>query len=277
MIIKGLIVQNSAILDNKAATISNVEKLLEPYTGKNYDFITFPEVWSSGWCCENFHKTAEDLENSETLSFLKGVANDFCTTIFGGSFIRKVTNNDYRNTCPIINKNGKVIALYDKMHLFSHIGSEENKYITPGNSLLIVNTGKIKIGLSICYDIRYPEIYRAYSKQGVEVFINSAAWARTKLDHWLVMHRARAIENQCIMVVADQCGKIKGSEYNLGHSLVIDGWGNIIAELNEEEGCLEFELDIDKLRNLRKDFPLLHDRRDYEFSTFDLKEIKLDE
>ena len=273
--IKGLLVQNNAIIGNRQATFKNVEKLLEQYEGRSYDFITFPEVWSGGWCCENFKSDAESLGHSETIDFLKNVALEFKTTVFGGSFVRKVSDSDFRNTCPVIDRNGRLAVCYDKMHLFSHKGSEENRYITAGSGLVVVDTGCVKIGLSICYDIRYPEIYREYSKHGVEVFINSAAWGSKKLEHWLIMHRTRAIENQCYMVAADQCGKIKGSEYNLGHSLVADGWGDVIYTLGEEEGCLEFELDIEKLRKLREDFPLLKDRRDKDFSSFKLKEIKL--
>ena len=273
--IKGLIVQNSAIIGNKQATIDNVSRLLAPFEGKRFDFITFPEVWACGWCCETFKQNAETLENSETLDFLKQIALDFQATVFGGSFIRKVSENNYRNTCPVIDKYGNLRALYDKMHLFLQKGSEENKYVTPGNILMLVDTGWAKIGLSVCYDIRYPEIYREYSKHGAEIFINSAAWNRNKLEHWLIMHRARAIENQCYMVVADQCGKIKENEYNLGHSLVADAWGDVEYTLLEEEGCLEVELDLDRLKKLREDFPLLKDRRDQNFETFNVKEIKL--
>ena len=89
------------------------------------------------------------------------------------------------------------------------------------------------------------------------------------------MHRARAIENQCYMVAADQCGKIKDGECNLGYSLVSDGWGDVLYVLGKEEGCIEFELDIEGLRKLREDFPLLNDRRDKDFPSFELKEIKL--
>ena len=178
--IKGLIVQNNAIIGNKRATFNNVEKLLSHYCGKKYDFITFPEVWSTGWCCSHFKESAETVEYSETIEFLRNVAVDFESVVFGGSFIRKISEDEYRNTCPVINRNGKISALYDKIHLFSHKGSEENKYITPGDTLILIDTGRFKTGLSICYDIRFPEIYREYSRHGAEIFINSAAWNRNK-------------------------------------------------------------------------------------------------
>lgn len=269
-----LTVQNNAIISNKTANFNNIEKLLAPYQGKQIDIINFAEVWATGWCCKNFQNDAESVENSPIIDFLKSVSEEFDALVFGGSFIRKTKNNEYKNSCPIVNR-GKLAAIYDKMHLYSHKGSEEDKFITNGDNLLIVDTGNTKIGTSICYDIRYPEIYREYSKNGVEILIHASAWSKTKPDHWEIMHRARAMENQCFMIVADQCGKIDKNNCNLGHSLVADAWGNIENELGEEEACMHTIINIDKLRDLRKNFPLLNDRRDQNFKTFKIKEIKL--
>lgn len=276
MKLKVLIVQNSAIIGNKQATFSNVEELLEKYSDKNPDLIVFPEVWSIGWKCDLFRDEAENLEESETVAFLKNVAQNFKSTVIGGSFIRK-DNDTYKNTCPVISKDGKLLALYDKMHLFSHKGSEENKYVTVGDELKILNIKGVKIGLSICYDIRFPELFRAYSKAGVKVFVNMAAWSSKKLEHWDIMHRARAIENQCFMITADQTGKISTNEYNLGHSMIINPWGDIISLLNSEEDCLFEEIDVAEVDRLRIDFPLISDRRDFDFQTFKYKEIFINE
>ena len=89
------------------------------------------------------------------------------------------------------------------------------------------------------------------------------------------MHKSRAIENQCYMIVANQTGKISSTEYNLGHSMVINPWGEIIAELHEEEGCLEINIDTNTVKELRKNFPLLNDRRDKDFNNFNCKEIEI--
>lgn len=274
MKLRFLVVQNNAIIGNKDATFANVYNMLEKYTGKHIDFIVLPEVWPIGWYCQNFKSEAETIENSSTINFLKDVAQTYKTTVIGGTFIQKL-GNVYKNTCPVISPKGKLLTTYDKMHLFSHKGSEENKYITTGDELKILNTGYTKIGLSVCYDIRFPELYREYSKAGVEVFVNMAAWSNKKLDHWNIMHRARAIENQCFMIVADQTGKIKNDEYNLGHSMVINPWGDIVEMLNEEEDCFLYEIDLNEVKNLRKNFPLISDRRDTNFKSFNYKEIKI--
>ena len=151
MRLKVLVIQNNAILNNKNATLENISKLLEQYENKNFDIIVFPEVFSVGWNCKNFIKESETLENSETIDFLKNIALEFKSVVFGGSFIQKMQNGTFRNTCPIISKQGKLITTYDKMHLFSHKGSEENKYITFGDTLKIIDIGSAKIGISICF------------------------------------------------------------------------------------------------------------------------------
>ena len=276
MKLKVLVIQNSAIIGNKDATISNAERLLDKYKDRKPDLIIFPEVWSVGWYCKNFKKEAETLENSKTIEFLKECAINHNCIIIGGSFIRKI-NNEYKNSCPIINRKGELSTIYDKMHLFSHTGSEENKYVTTGEELKLIDIGITKIGISVCYDIRFPEIYRAYSKAGAEVLINVAAWSNKKLEHWEIMHKARAIENQCFMIAADQTGKITEDEYNLGHSMVINPWGEVINSLKQEEDCLYTEIEIDEVKKLRKSFPLISDRRDYGIEYFKCKEIKINE
>ena len=274
MKIKVLLVQNSAIIGNKKATFDNLQTILEPYRGKRIDFIILPEVWSIGWYCQNFAKEAEILESSPSIDVLKDIAITYKTNVIGGSIILK-KDNKYTNTSPVISRKGKIVTTYDKMHLFSHKGSEENKYITTGSELKILNYNGLKIGLTICYDIRFPEIYREYSKHGVQIFVNMAAWSNKKPAHWEIMHRARAIENQCYMLTVDQTGKITDKEYNLGNSMIINPWGDIEASLQSQEDCLLYEVDTDKVEELRENFPLISDRRDTGFKTFNYKEINL--
>lgn len=274
MLLKTLVVQNSAIIGNKNATFRNVDMLLQKYSELKPDIIVFPEVWSNGWVCSDFVNSSEYIDDSETIAFLRNVALDFRALVVGGSFIQKV-DVGFKNTCPIISSNGKLVTTYDKMHLFSHKGSEENKYIQAGSKLKIVNYRGVKIGLSICYDIRFPELYRRYSSLGVDILINMAAWSSTKPEHWNVMHRARAIENQSFMIVANQTGKIKNNDYNLGYSMVINPWGDVISTLESEEGCLYTEINTDEVSKLRQDFPLLYDRRDSAFTSFDFEEITI--
>ena len=277
MKLKILVVQNNAIIGNKQATLNNVEQLMSKYNNQHFDIIVLPEVFAIGWYCKNFSKEAETLDDSETINFLKNIAQEYKSLVVGGTFIQKTKDGMLKNTCPVISSKGQLVTTYDKMHLFSHKGSEENKFISKGNQLKILDFCKTKIGLSICYDIRFPELYRTYSKAGVEIFINTAAWSISKPEHWDIMHKARAIENQCFMIVADQTGKITGNEYNLGHSMIINPWGTVLSELQSEEECIYYEIDTDEVKKLREKFPLIKDRRDMEFTAFKYKEIKVNE
>ena len=277
MELKVLVIQNNAINGNKKATLNNINKLLLPYSGQTFDLIVLPEVFSIGWNCSIFHKEAETIENSETISFLKDIARDYKSLVIGGSTILKRSVAHYTNTCATISQKGEIISLYDKMHLFSHKGSEENSYVKTGNELKLLNYKGTKIGVSICYDIRFPELYRCYSKNGAEILVNVAAWSKSKPEHWDIMHKARAIENQCYMIVSNQTGKINKDEINLGHSMVINPWGSVIKELQEEEGTLSITIDTDEVKKLRENFPLLKDRRDSMLDNFSCKEILIND
>lgn len=277
MDLRVLLIQNNAIVGNKEATLNNIDTLLTKYAGESFDLIVLPEVFAIGWQCKDFQAQAEQLEKSETIEFLKNIALTFKSIVIGGSIIIKSDNGEYLNTCPVISKEGKLVTTYDKIHLFSHIDAEENKYIKSGNELKILDLGFTKIGLSICYDIRFPEIYRAYSRNGVEIFINVAAWSKTKPEHWDIMHKARAIENQCFMIVANQTGKITNNGHNLGHSMVLDPWGSTIIELKEEESCAKCIINTEQLKELRKTFPLLKDRKDTGNNCFKIKEININD
>lgn len=190
------------------------------------------------------------------------------------------------NTCPVINRKGELVATYDKMHLFSYYGCEEGSYVEKGQNPVMVyfcpdsreiasgdnyNGSKvgraylpdgIKIGLSICYDIRFPEIYRAYRKAGADLLINMAAWPMSRAIHWEVLTKARAIENQCFMVALTQSGLIEGNEWNLGHSMIIDCKGEIISEIKEGEGAMFAEIKFNEMYKFREKCTVLLDIHD---------------
>ncbi len=264
--IKILIIQNNAILADKKANFDKVTKLLEPYHKSTPDLIILPELWNVGWYCKYYPKVAENIENSETISFLKKIAKDFKSNILGGSFVRKHSNEELRNTCPVIDRNGELIAHYDKMHLYTHLGADEGKYATVGTTPVLVTTDIGKIGLTICYDIRFPELFRKYTLSGADIIVNMAAWPKTRKNHWVTLQKARAIENQTFMIAVSQTGLIKDEEYNLGHSMLIDPYGEIINSLQEEEAVLECEIDLREQISLRAKIPTLLDiQNNYNF------------
>ena len=198
--IKLAALQTEAVIGNRKENYNRVAELLKQLPD-DVDILVLPELWAIGWACDEFIKNAEDMgvNKSETIEFLSSVAQKYNVNILGGSFVRK-KGGKYYNTCPVINRKGELIATYDKNHLFSYYDDCENKYITEGENSVIVNIEGVKIGLSICYDIRFPEIYRAYRKAGADILVNMAAWPLSRKIHWDSLTCARAVENQTYMV-----------------------------------------------------------------------------
>jgi len=248
---------------------SNYKKVTQLATEiKQTDIIVLPEVWNTGWACNLFQSNAENICNSETLDFLSNLAKSKNAYVIGGSFITKNNNSEYFNTCPVIDKHGKLLATYNKNHLYSYYGCAEGKFINRGQNPVMVNINGVNLGLTICYDIRFPEIYRAYRKAGADILINCAAWASTKPIPWEMMTKSRAIENQTYMIAVNQFGKMKDNEYNLGHSRIIDYNGNVLSEILDGEGIIQTDIDIEEMYKFRDKCTILKDiRESYEVKT----------
>lgn len=258
-----LAVQMESVVGELQINIDTVRNLLianiEKYDGA--DFVFLPEVWTTGWYTPDFKKTAETLEDSAAIQMLSEIASKYGVNIIGGSFIRKC-GDVYFNTCPVINRTGEVVALYDKNHLFSYYGDNEGDYITKGNNPVMVELDGIKIGLTICFDIRFPEIYRAYRKAGADILVNMAAWGKTKKIPWDTMTTSRAVENQTYMVALTQTGLLPDGKENLGHSMIIDYEGKILDQIEEIEGGIYAELDLNKMYEFRDKCTILKDIKD---------------
>lgn len=253
-------VQMCADIGNKYNNFKKVQYLAErDINNGDVDVIVLPEVWTVGWHCSNFIKSAEPAETNETLDFLSELARKFNAYVLGGSYIEK-NNEQYFNTCPVFDRNGKLVAKYSKMHLYSSYGADENKYITAGYSPVMIDIDGIKTGLTICYDIRFPEIFRAYRKAGAELLINMAAWGLHKPIPWETLTRCRAIENQAFMVALTQSGKITDDEWNIGHSRIFNYTGETIVEIKDQnEGAISASLDFALLRKYRKECQIMND------------------
>ena len=251
-------IQMNAKIGDKKANFDKVSALIERDIDTT-DVIILPEVWTCGWAPRVFQDSAEDLNDSDTIKFLSRIAKEHNCWIIGGSFITK-RDNDFYNTCPAINRDGKVVTTYSKNHLFSYYGCEEGKFVDTGKSPVMVNIDGIKVGLTICYDIRFPEIYRAYRKAGADLFVNCAAWGLSKPIPWECMTRSRAVEEQTYMVALTQSGFIENDEWNIGHSRIIDYKGETISEItNQKEGAMEAILDFDSMYKFRDKCTCLND------------------
>lgn len=189
------------------------------------------------------------------------------TLIAGGMPERSADPARPYNTALVLNPQGEIVARYRKIHLFDVALSEAQAYresasTLPGNNPVVVEVEGWRLGLSICYDLRFPELYRALSKQGADALVVPAAFTKaTGTDHWHPLLQARAIEAQCWVLAAAQWGDHPGSRQTYGHSMVIDPWGTIVTELAEGVGVRYVDLDPQRLRDVRTRLPALQHRR----------------
>ncbi len=179
-----------------------------------------------------------------------------------------ITDGRVRPACLVYDPSGVVVARYDKMHLFdvevddNQAQYSESRSFEPGNTVVSVHTLAGLVGLSICYDLRFPELYRKLLEQGAEIITVPSAFTQvTGAAHWEVLLRARAIENQCYVLAANQGGIHNASRETFGHSMIIDPWGRVLAIVEKGEGFAVAEINLDMLHELRRKMPVQSHRR----------------
>lgn len=263
-------IQMCSKIGDKKANFNKVKELIAKDVNSNTDIIVLPEVWTVGWSPKHFRESAENIDKSETIAFLSQIAKEYNSFIIGGSFIEKVNDNKYLNTSPVLDRKGRLIAKYSKNHLFSYYGCEEGRFVDTGDEPIMVNLDGIKVGLTICYDIRFPEIFRAYRKAGADLFINAAAWGLNKPVPWECMTRCRAVENQTYMIALTQSGYIENNEWNIGHSRIIDYKGESISEIKDQkEGAMNALIKFQEMYDFRNKCTILNDIRE----SYEVKEL----
>jgi len=255
-----LALQMESVIADIGKNVEKIESMLEKALSKNSaDFVILPEVWTCGWYCPGFAYCNEKLETAKSVNMLKKIAKKYSVNILGGSIIEQKEDGTLRNSCPVINRSGELVCTYEKNHLFSYYGDNEGEYITKGNNPVMVTLDGINIGLTICYDIRFPEIYRAYRKAGADLLVNMAAWGYKKKIPWDSMTTSRAVENQTYFVALTQTGNLKNGEKNLGHSMILDYKGDIIDEIDTEEGFIRATIDMEEMYSFRNKCRVLDD------------------
>jgi len=203
---------------------------------------------------------------SPTLTRLRAEARALGIRIIAGGMLwRDAAQGAVHNRCLVIERDGTCVAHYDKIHLFDAAldgGYRESALIRPGRRPVVARLGGYACGLSICYDLRFAELYRHYAQQGCALLSVPAAFtAQTGAAHWEVLLRARAIENQCYVLAAGQWGTHADGRRTWGHSMIVDPWGEVLACLPEGEGVIVAELEPARLRDVRRRLPALAHRR----------------
>ncbi|MFJ5622809.1 carbon-nitrogen family hydrolase [Peribacillus loiseleuriae] len=233
-----------------------IEKYIEEAANAQVDVIVFPEMWNTGYALDKLDSLA-DREGSITRKLLSQLAKKHQVNIVGGSVATK-RGDKYFNTMYIVDSTGKIVAAYDKAHLFKLM--DEHVYLNEGQSMNVFELDGITCGGVICYDLRFPEWIRTHTLHGAKIMFIPAEWPKKRIDHWQLLLQARAIENQCFIVAVNRVGKDPNNEFN-GHSMVIAPWGELLISNQTEEGNLYAELDLEEVDRVRKTIPVYQDRR----------------
>jgi predicted amidohydrolase len=226
--------------------------------------ICFPEFQmafsSAKQSTKQLANVAESLDDNFILK-LCSAARSCNIEVVGTIYEKSDASSDKRvyDTAVLINSKGKIISRYRKVHLYDALGFKESLKLMAGNSIELPSaTSAGTIGLMICYDIRFPEISRILAVQGAEILVAPSAWVQgvMKEEHWVTLLKARSIENGLYMVAPDQVGQIFS-----GRSMVIDPFGSVILDMGNREGMEVVDIDISRVRSIRKSLPLLKNRR----------------
>lgn len=251
-----------------AANLAQIEPMIREARQRGAQFIALPENVSLLVQGREklFAKTASEPEN-KAVAFFARMAQETGAWMLAGSIGIAISGDRLANRSFLFDPSGKIVARYDKIHMFDATLSEKEFYresdnFKSGTSAVIAETPWGKIGLTICYDVRFPHLYRALAKAGASIITVPAAFtATTGKMHWHVLTRARAIETGCFVLAPAQCGTHDGQRQTYGHSLIIAPNGEILAEAGEEPGIIMAELDLGKVTEARRMLPSLeHDR-----------------
>jgi predicted amidohydrolase len=236
-------------------TLRHVLTLLDRTRGS--DLVLLPELWPTGYYSfARYHEDSETIDGP-TVTALQAMARDLGVYLFTGSFVERDGDGLY-NTCLLLDSSGQVIARYRKMHLFGH-QSEERRQLRPGREVVVVPTPWGKAGFAICYDLRFPELFRRMIDAGAEFFLVAAAWPVVRRESWLLLNRARANENLAFVFACNAAGTNQGTTA-AGHSLIVDPLGKVLAKGPDGEAIISADVDLAAVQQIRKDFPALDDR-----------------
>jgi predicted amidohydrolase len=265
---RAAVVQLQASAD-KLANLGKAERLVAAAATAGAKLVALPEMFNLYGPFGPIVAAAETIPGP-TSSLLAEWAVRHDVFLVGGSFAEHdetLGSNKARNTSLLFAPDGRILARYCKVHLFDidlpgHVTSKESDWITAGSETTVAETSLGKIGQAICYDLRFPELFRRLSAEGAEIIVVPSAFTHTTgRDHWEVLVRARAIENQCYVLAPNQCGEPAPGMRTYGHSLIVDPWGRVLASLEEEEGFAVAELDLEALALVRSQLPAHAHRR----------------
>lgn len=250
---------------DKSANLAAAGDAVDQLVSKGADLVVLPEMFNHLASDEKNALAAESIPGPSS-EWARGKAREHAVFLHCGSLIER-RGDALLNTSVVFDRNGTEVARYSKMHLFDvrlpdGTVYSESKAIAPGHEPATFDCEGMTVGLSICYDLRFPELFRSLADRGAHLFVVPAAFTvATGINHWEPLMRARAIENGCYVAGCGQWGRTGAGDQRYGHSMVVDPWGVMIAQCGEGTGTVSAELSLDYLRAVRERMPVLQHRR----------------
>lgn len=253
-----------ACVQFKAIDASSVEERVrragELIAGiEGVDLLVLPELWATGYFDFDGYAVNAEALPGPTLETLTAAARSRNAWVHGGSLVERDAAGNLYNTSVLLDPDGRLVHTYRKSHLFGN-DSREAELLRPGRSTDVAPTGLGGIGMTTCYDLRFPELYRRLAAdQDAELILVASAWPAARLEHWELLARARAVENQVFVIACNGAGIDHGVPL-AGTSLVIDPWGRVLARGGDGEEIVRATIDLEQVAEIRTAFPVLGDR-----------------
>ena len=260
-----LCIQSQPVIGNKDLNIRIIEEFINKNLKKKLDLVVLPEFFSTGIEHSVFVNKPENIIGGTTIAKIQDLAVKYHTNIIAGTVIEKDLGKLY-NTTFAINREGKILAKYRKIHLFNYMGGTEGDRITAGDKLVICNFDFGKVGLGICYDIRYPLHYKKLVQQGAEIIVLPTAWViplekfkntlKIEQEMWLALNKVRAFDNLVYTVSCNQTGKINDRIAAIGSSVIVAPTGEIIVKAENNPCTLYAQLDLNVVKHWKSVYPI---------------------
>lgn len=250
-----------------AANMAVADRLARAAAADGASLIVLPEKWTAMGSEEDLRAAAEPLDGA-AVEWARALARELGVDLVAGSILERVPGQEkLANTSVHVGPSGEIEAVYRKLHMFDvEVGGRsycESALEEPGEEIVLSHTADgVELGLSICYDLRFPELYRILAVRGARVIALPAAFTlATTRDHWETLVRARAIENQVFVIAANQVGSHPAGQQSGGRSMIVDPWGVVLAQAADGEGHIVADLDLERQAEIRASLPALANRR----------------
>jgi omega-amidase len=249
--------QMNIALGEPEANLRTVQALAAQAAEAGAELLLLPELWGSGYLLERAAELADEL-NMGLFSAVATLARHHRVAICGSLLEWDAGTGKAYNTATLYDADGRLRGSYRKTHLIGLM--EEDRYLSAGDHAPIFQMPWGSVALAICYDLRFPELFRRYALDGTSIILLPSEWPTARIEHWRTLLRARAIENQCFVVACNRVGADRANTFG-GCSAAIDPWGSVLAEADDMPDLLLAVLDLELVEKARSFLPVMHDRR----------------